>query len=285
MSEEAYLTEIFSSIQGEGGSIKGSCFGKRQIFIRFAGCNLAKGDFGTNGCYWCDSKYSQIFNPNYVKIEKSPGSQQFSQLKNPITFDQLLDIIKSLITPDLHSISLTGGEPLCQLDFIFNFADLLLENNLNLPLYLETNGSVKIEGDKLNKIGIFKYCCCDLKDKHSNAADNENWEKLIQSELNFIKNIINKDVITFAKIVVSSNTLIEDIEYICEKLSKIRYKDGSNVGLAIQPVILESQDKEQKFRMDINFNELNQIFYKVAEYLNSDCITLSIQAHKFLNLL
>jgi len=38
--EGGHLVEIFSSYQGEGGVVRGSCFGRRQIFIRFAGCNL-----------------------------------------------------------------------------------------------------------------------------------------------------------------------------------------------------------------------------------------------------
>ena len=63
LSSKAFLSEIFSSIQGEGGTLRGSCFGKRQIFIRFAGCNLAKGAYDTNGCFWCDSTLAQSFQP------------------------------------------------------------------------------------------------------------------------------------------------------------------------------------------------------------------------------
>ena len=35
---QGYLQEIFSSFQGEGAAIAGSCYGLRQIFLRFAGC-------------------------------------------------------------------------------------------------------------------------------------------------------------------------------------------------------------------------------------------------------
>ncbi len=42
------MAEVFNSWQGEGGSVEGSAFGRRQIFVRFAGCDLH--------CLWCDSK-------------------------------------------------------------------------------------------------------------------------------------------------------------------------------------------------------------------------------------
>ena len=73
---EGYLAEIFSSFQGEGGSVRGSCFGKRQIFIRFAGCDLR--------CLWCDS--AEYRNPKYpeCRVETVPGTWQFEKVKNPI---------------------------------------------------------------------------------------------------------------------------------------------------------------------------------------------------------
>lgn len=57
--KNGYFSEVFSSIQGEGGLVRGSCFGKRQIFVRFSGCNLSDGGFGSRGCFWCDSPTSQ----------------------------------------------------------------------------------------------------------------------------------------------------------------------------------------------------------------------------------
>ena len=58
-----YIQEIFSSFQGEGAAVEGSCYGLRQIFLRFAGCPIALGAHGTKGCIWCDSPLTWKTNP------------------------------------------------------------------------------------------------------------------------------------------------------------------------------------------------------------------------------
>ena len=88
---KAPIIEVFSSIQGEGLYI-----GKRQIFVRFAGCNL--------NCKYCDTSNSKMV---------------FSGKEMSVT--ELHDKINNLITPDFHSISFTGGAPLLQADFIKKF--------------------------------------------------------------------------------------------------------------------------------------------------------------------
>ena len=90
---KTHINEIFSSIQGEGILI-----GRRQIFVRFSGCNL--------DCNYCDTSKSR--NPI---------------LGDLITKEELINKINNLITPDFHSISLTGGEPLLHSDFIKEFLE------------------------------------------------------------------------------------------------------------------------------------------------------------------
>ena len=95
--------------------------------------------------------------------------------------------------------------------------------------------------------------------------------------------MVEHGVNTFAKIVVTSNTYIEDIEMICKSLANIKYPNGETVGLAIQPVMLEKEDLKSLY--SIPMFHLNKIFYKAAEYLNPESISLSVQAHKFLHLI
>ena len=125
-----HLVEIFSSYQGEGGSVRGSCFGRRQIFIRFAGCDLR--------CAWCDSAKSR--DPKYpeCKVEITPGTWKFTTYPNPVDETFVLDQILNLSTKDFHSVSLTGGEPTYQEDFFYKIVNRLYD--LELPIFLETAG-------------------------------------------------------------------------------------------------------------------------------------------------
>lgn len=124
---ESQLSELFSSIQGEGLYV-----GERQIFVRFAGCNLT--------CQYCDSPQALVLTPTF-KYESTPGSHKNETLNNPATVEKLVELVSALDKPSgvNHSISLTGGEPLLQVDFL---KDLLprLKESIKLPIYLETNG-------------------------------------------------------------------------------------------------------------------------------------------------
>lgn len=101
MAVNATINEIFDSIQGEGPYI-----GYRQIFIRFCGCNLY--------CDYCDTDFEH-------------GDEY--------TVDKLIAKINSYNLPAVHSISLTGGEPLMHQEFLHEFLP-----QINKKIYLETNG-------------------------------------------------------------------------------------------------------------------------------------------------
>ena len=101
--------------------------------------------------------------------------------------------------------------------------------------------------------------------------------------MNFIKKLVEKGVDTFAKLVVTSQTSLQDVQWISEALSKIQFSNGDIVGLAIQPVTLETKGLKDKF--SISTRHLNDIFYAAAEFLPPESLTLSIQAHKYLKLL
>ena len=105
--KKADITEVFSSIQGEGIFL-----GAKQIFVRFKECNI--------NCIFCDElkklspkAYSPLQLMNEVRsLEKSKGAH--------------------------HSVSLTGGEPLLYVGFLKEFLKLLKKEHFKS--YLETNG-------------------------------------------------------------------------------------------------------------------------------------------------
>lgn len=120
------LVEVFSAIQGEGLNV-----GTRQLFIRLAGCDLR--------CHYCDSAHTWMA-ADSCRIECTPGDRDFVVWPNPVSMTQLLQAVEQLDHPGLHdSISLTGGEPLLQANFLREFLPRL-RTTTQLPLYLETGG-------------------------------------------------------------------------------------------------------------------------------------------------
>lgn len=118
------ITEIFSSIQGEGPYV-----GVRQIFLRLPNCNLR--------CPYCDTNTSI---PPQLRMETDSGTQQFIHLDNPVPIDKLLNLIETYDVPLHHSLSITGGEPLLWANELMVLLPLLREKRLRI--YLETNGTL-----------------------------------------------------------------------------------------------------------------------------------------------
>jgi len=260
-----YICEIFSSYQGEGGSVAGSLYGKRQVFVRFSGCNLAQS--GRGGCIFCDSPGSKSRGLGVVRIETRPGSGNFTDVKNPIDVPRVKKEIVRLGTEDFHSISLTGGEPLWQPEF----TGVLIEESRRegIKTYLETNGSLPENLEALLRFP--DYACVDIKDRSSGAS--KNWRDLVDRELETIDRLMRSKVSTFAKLVITRDTKIEDVEMISRKLSSLCCP------LVIQPVtpigVVRPPPVEQ----------LHEITEAAAKHLLPDNISLSVQMHKSLDIL
>lgn len=126
-SPSAPVVELFSGIQGEGTHV-----GRRQIFLRLAGCNLQ--------CGYCDQPEARRA-PARALIEQSPGSRRFVKMSNPLSAKAVRDAILRLHHPlHLHeALAVTGGEPL--LHSVFLAALLPAVRNAGLPVFLETNGT------------------------------------------------------------------------------------------------------------------------------------------------
>jgi len=107
----AKISEIFSSIQGEG-----KYAGIYQVFIRFWGCNMH--------CVWCDT-------PSSV----GDGRRAYTEY----SVEDLLDRVDAL-WGHCHSVSITGGEPLLQAGFLKSFCRAL--HRENKKIYLDTNGTL-----------------------------------------------------------------------------------------------------------------------------------------------
>ena len=228
-----HVNEVFSSIQGEGILI-----GRRQVFIRFSGCNL--------DCNYCDTSKSR--NP---------------LLGDLISTEELLFKINKLITPDFHSISLTGGEPLLYSDFIKEFLEQSEFKSL-----LETNGSLPGELQKI--AGLLDYVSLDIKLPEHEAS--KNWDDLFGLELKSIKLLRDEEINTYCKVVVMPETKVDMIGLIASKIAD-EVQNTSKFSMVIQPVS----------PLDL-WVDGSQKLFKISEEAGKYIDVLTIpQVHKLLN--
>jgi 7-carboxy-7-deazaguanine synthase len=206
----ARLIEVFSAIQGEGLNV-----GTRQIFIRFALCDLR--------CAFCDSAHTWITPPT-CRIEKTPGLRDFEIHSNPISIDKLTEWIQRQNLPSLHdSISLTGGEPLLHAPFLVKFLPKL-RSITNLPIYLETGGhrpeQLALILPYLDSIGM------DIK------LPSVSGEQCWIEHKNFLQLCSDTNLEIFIKIIVSQETDSEDLEQAAVLVAAI----SENIPIFLQPV-------------------------------------------------
>jgi len=181
---KAKITEIFSSIQGEG-----KYTGINQVFVRFYACNMK--------CSWCDTPFSA-----WGISKKFPHSdeliEEVKQIKE-YSADELAEEIQKAWS-HCHSVSLTGGEPLVQTDFIMELLPFL--KKLDYPVYLETNGVLYNELKSI--INDIDFIAMDIK-LPSSTGCKAYWKE----HEKFLKLAAQKDVCI--KTVISSQTEKEDI--------------------------------------------------------------------------
>ncbi len=104
------VVDIFSTLQGEGLFV-----GQRQIFVRLSGCPWR--------CRYCDT-------PHSLEKEAHPS----------LSLKLVLDKILELQTARDHgAVSVTGGEPLLQSEFLAALLPSI--KDLGLKTYLETSAT------------------------------------------------------------------------------------------------------------------------------------------------
>lgn len=121
--EKAKITEIFTSIQGEGLYV-----GQMQTFVRFYGCNLR--------CAFCDETRKNRFKEYSIE-----------------------QLVEAVIKKNNKVVSLTGGEPLLYAGFLKEVLPKLKKKGF--IVFLETNGTLK--NKLLEIIGFLDIISMDIK--------------------------------------------------------------------------------------------------------------------------
>ncbi|WP_414563841.1 MULTISPECIES: 7-carboxy-7-deazaguanine synthase QueE [unclassified Anabaena] len=206
----ARLIEVFSAIQGEGLNV-----GTRQIFIRFAFCDLR--------CHFCDSAHTWNA-PATCRIERSPGLRDFEIHSNPVPLPILIEWVERQNLPCLHdSISLTGGEPLLHAAFLKEFLPQV-RSLTNLPIYLETGGhrpeQLTMILPYLDSVGM------DLK--LPSVSGESYWSEHGQ----FLQLCLNSHLDIFVKIIISQDTDSAELQRAAAVVANV----SPDIPVFLQPV-------------------------------------------------
>lgn len=247
-SDTADLIEVFSSIQGEGDLI-----GRRQVFIRFRGCNL--------DCDYCDTN---VVDFDHCRFELTPGRQDFLEMANPVSMPKVVELLGRWQRgwPGVHhSISLTGGEPLLQVDAIHAW---LPELKGILPVHLETNGVLHIALFKV--VSDLDYISMDIK-LPSSSGESGLWDH----HHAFLEIAAETEV--SVKTVVNCATEEWEIERAARMIASV----DDSIPLIIQP--------ETSPDNSVKLSQLRLIeFHDLASGILAD-VRIIPQTHRFIGLL
>jgi 7-carboxy-7-deazaguanine synthase len=183
----AKIAEVFFSIQGEG-----IYAGTGHVFIRFFGCNIK--------CRYCDTNINSF--KEYSVAELSAKVSGLGKKHRAMY------------------LSLTGGEPLLQADFIKQFLKTFKSNKMRI--YLETNGLLRAEFLKIKH--LVDIVAMDFKIPSATGL-HDFWTEHLQ----FLKSCKAKQV--FVKAIVGLETKAAEIETAAKLIAKI----NNTIPLVLQP--------------------------------------------------
>jgi len=210
MSDPVYISEIFSSIQGEG-----MLAGYRQIFVRLMECNL--------DCRYCDTDFKKS---DIGRLESKPGSGLFIDLPQPLPLHKLSAIFddwKLQLPGAHHSVSFTGGEPLLYADTL---AEWFPDIRKSLPIHLETNGTMHLALRRVKQ--HVDYISMDMKLPSTAGCAEQLWDL----HALFLREAQGSNV--SVKAVVGELTPASEIGQLCDVISFV----NASTPLFLQPLSL-----------------------------------------------
>ncbi len=237
---DGYLSEIFLSFQGEGTQA-----GRRQLFIRLAGCNLR--------CRYCDTPDS---------LERVPSFRVFGvdgiacEHPNPVSARSVIEAVRPLLDaePAVDGTSLTGGEPLLQAEFL---AELLSNDCWPRPRLLETNGMLP---ESLRSVlSLIDVVSMDMK-LPSNSGERAFWDQ----HARFLSIAGDK---AYVKVLVDAGTDLDDVDRAAALV-------GSRAAVFLQPITAPDG------RVDVSPDDLRRFFGTARRHVAD--VRVLPQTHKIL---
>jgi len=238
-----YVSEIFSSFQGEG-----LYAGRRHAFLRMAGCNLR--------CRYCDTPES-LERTVACTIHGLDGSERMAA--NPLDVANAVSLLAPFLrVAGLHALAITGGEPLVQSRFL---AELLGRLQSAVPVLLESNGT---QPERLEEVLPF----VDIVSMDVKLPSNSGEPPLWTDHARFLARCIGKTV--YVKVPVDDSTRREEVR----EAAMLVAGHGQEVAFFLQPIL------SLRGEMQVAPSSL-ECFYEVACEVLDDVRVLP-QAHKVL---
>ena len=206
-----FISEIFQSIDGE---VNAWGQGAMTTFIRFQGCNM--------NCSYCDTTYAKE-----TKGETRRNS----------------DVLNHVLEQGNRKVTLTGGEPMLQVDAVIWLCNNLIGRNKSI----ETNGSLPIPYALKVRSDVSLVIDYKLDDEHMMDIRNyqglskRHWVKFVVSnELDFkrvLKVIENNPSMKKANIALSPNHDFMNPEELINRLKSYRGDIAFSVNLQLHKYI------------------------------------------------
>ena len=240
----AYVSEIFSSFQGEG-----LFAGRRHVFLRMAGCNLR--------CVYCDTPES-LDRTSHCTVYSQEGGEE--RKRNPLSVTEVAGLLRPFLVPrrGVHALAITGGEPLLQAFFL---AELLEAVPPPVPVLLETNGT---HPDRLKSLLPFVHIVSMDVKLPSSSGEPAHWAE----HREFL--ILSREKTVYVKVPVDEATRDDEL---CEAAALVAETIPAAV-FFLQPILSPGA------KLQISPAKLER-FYDIAVEHMSD-VRVMPQTHKFL---
>jgi len=200
-SARAKLSEIFTSIEGEG-----ILLGTKTMFVRLAGCPLK--------CHWCDTPYALPFDS---------GSDY--------SLEEVKDLISKNLHPNTYKVNFTGGEPLVQHEVVIELAKFVREKGLRTYLESACYDSSRF-AKVLPHIDIVKI---EFKLRDSKAVDEKHYDSLLKSEFDCLELALASGKTTYIKVVVTNSSNLKEFKELVHEVFRVVDRPEKIAGFIIQP--------------------------------------------------